>query len=298
MTLVAKDGRARRSAAIRLDVPASAAPALRRPAGAARSSSSGRSLPRTANAAGTVADALDAITIASRRGRLMNVGDSSCDSARPIGGSSRRVTMTCCVRSSTHPVDDSRSGSRTATCRWRRRNCARRGRALPGARERGVRTEELSELTQEREAMQAVPAGYGRRAPAQPGTGGGAAQPGRGERRSARRDLERMLDQIENLAKNGARDVAQPAPQRVAEYAGEISQGARPMQGDQPGERDDAEPQRTRRDDPEAAAAHGRDLPRRSRRRKGRPVGSPRTQEELEQALRDLQQGQAGLSSR
>ena len=103
--------------------------------------------------------------------------------------------------------------------------------ALRQALENGASDEEIARLTQElREAMQKFLQALAEEARRNPQMA--RCRPARTRRCSARRICERMLDQIENLAKTGARDAARQLLSELQNML-ENLQAGRPMNGDQ-----------------------------------------------------------------
>ncbi|MGE0280339.1 MAG: TIGR02302 family protein [Rhizobiaceae bacterium] len=101
---------------------------------------------------------------------------------------------------------------------------------LKQALERGASDEEIDKLMRElREAMNDYLREFAERAQKDPNMAQNMPQNGQELRQS---DLEKMLDQIENLAKSGSRDEAQELLSQLEEMMNNL-QAARPQQGEQ-----------------------------------------------------------------
>ena len=165
--------------------------------------------------------------------------------------------------------------------------------ALRQALENGASDEEIARLTAElREAMQKFLQALAEEARRNPQM---SALPPDADLRTLRsQDLEKMLDQIENLARNGARDAARQLLSELQNMLENLEAG-RPMPGDpsqagQMMESLNALADMIRRQQELMDRTHRAD-------RGMNPDGSeaPMTPEQLAEALRQLQEGQAGL---
>lgn len=163
--------------------------------------------------------------------------------------------------------------------------------ALRQALENGASDEEIARLTQElREAMQRFMQALAEEARRNPQTAN--MPPNANMQMLRQQDLDRMLDQIENLAKNGARDAARQLLSELQNMM-ENLQAGRPMMGDQQqggqmmqalNELADMIRKQQQLMDQTHNADRGRN-----------PDGSQMTPEQMEQALKQLQEGQQGL---
>ena len=166
--------------------------------------------------------------------------------------------------------------------------------ALRRALENGASDEEIERLTAElRDAMQKFLQALAEEARRNPQMSN--LPPDAGMRTLRSQDLERMLDQIENLAKNGARDAARQLLSEMQNML-ENLQAGRPMMGDR-GQNDQMMQSLNELADMIRRQQELMDKTHRADRGMN-PDGSrstPMTPQELEQALRDLQQGQGDL---
>ena len=163
--------------------------------------------------------------------------------------------------------------------------------ALRQALENGASDEEIARLTEElREAMQEFLQALAEEARRNPNMANLPPNPDMQMLRS--QDLERMLDQIENLAKNGARDAAKQLLSELQNML-ENLQAGRPMQGDQ-----QAGEQMMQSLNELADMIRRQqelmDQTHRAERGMGEN-GEPMTPEEMAEALRQLQEQQQGL---
>ena len=163
--------------------------------------------------------------------------------------------------------------------------------ALRQALENGASDEEIARLTDElRQAMQEFLQAMAEEARRNPNMANMPPNPDTQTLRS--QDLERMLDQIENLAKNGARDAAKQLLSELQNML-ENLQAGRPMQGDQ-----QAGDQMMQSLDELADMIRRQqelmDQTHRAERGMGKD-GEPMTAEQMAEALRQLQQQQQGL---
>ena len=118
--------------------------------------------------------------------------------------------------------------SRTATCRRPKSGCARRRRRCKQALENGACDEEIDKLMKElREAMNEFLREFAERAQKNPNLAEQMPQNGQELRQS---DMQRMLDQIENLAKSGNRDQAQELLSQLQDMMNNLQAG-RQQQG-------------------------------------------------------------------
>ena len=288
MTLVAKDEASQEGRSDPVDV---LLPARRFDDPLARAIVEQRAkLAMDANAAGTVADALDAITLAPED-TFDDVGDYLA-----IRSAYRRLVEARDDDALREVVDylwTIALGVEDGDLSVAAQELRAAQDALRQALENGASDEEIERLTQElREAMQQFLQAMAEEARRNPQMSQMPLSPDAKTLRS--QDLERMLDQIENLAKNGARDAARQLLSELQNML-ENLQAGRPMQGDQQaGEQmmqslnelgEMIQKQQQLMDETfRADRGAGKD-----------GQSEPMTQEELEQALRDLQQGQAGL---
>ncbi len=132
------------------------------------------------------------------------------------------------------------SPSRTATCRSPPNACGKRRRLLREGLENSASDEEIARLTQElREAMQEFMQALAQEAMRNPDMAN--LPPDANTQTLRSQDLERMLDQIEELARHWRprrrAAASQPAPEHDGEPAG------RPRAGRPAAEPDDGEPE-------------------------------------------------------
>jgi uncharacterized protein (TIGR02302 family) len=165
--------------------------------------------------------------------------------------------------------------------------------ALRKALENGASDKEIERLTQAlREALQRYMQALAEEARRNPQSA--ALPPDANTRMLRSQDLEKMLDQIENLAKTGARDAAKQLLSQLQNML-ENLQAGRPMQGDPNSQQmmqslnDLADMIRRQQQlmDQTYQANRGLDP--------NNPDSPPMTREQMDQALRDLQKGQGDL---
>ena len=210
-----------------------------------------------ANAADRVADALDALTLApDRRHRRRRRTISRC--AAPITGSSRRATTTT-LRGVVDYLWSIALGIEDGDLSLAAQELRAAQEALRQALENGASDEEIARLTAGAARGDAeIPAGARRRGAAQ-SAAWPTCRPMPTRRCCARRTSQRMLDQIENLAKTGARDAARQLLSELQNML-ENLQAGRPMMGDQQSAEQMMQSlERARRHDPPAAGADGQD---------------------------------------
>jgi hypothetical protein len=163
--------------------------------------------------------------------------------------------------------------------------------ALRQALENGATDAEIERLTQElREAMQRFMQALMEQARKNPQT---ANQPPDPDARMLRsEDLERMLDQIENLARTGARDAARQLLSELQNMLENLQTG-QPMMSDQNGQ----EMMQSLEDLGEMIRRQQELMDKTFRAERGdsQEGGGKATKEELEEALRQLREGQEGL---
>lgn len=187
--------------------------------------------------------------------------------------------------------------------------------ALKQALENGASDEEIEKLMQElRQAMNEFLREFAERAQQNPNLAQQMPQPGQEMRQS---DLERMLDQIENLAKSGNRDKAQELLSQLQNMmnnlqAGRQQQGQRGQQNSEMRQQMDKLGEIMRRQQEMMNDTFRMDQMQRGQRQRGqdrseqrgdqgRPgegqqgQGGQMTPEEFAEALRQLQQGQGQL---
>lgn len=163
--------------------------------------------------------------------------------------------------------------------------------ALRKALEEGASDEEIARLTEElRQAMQEFLQALAEEARRNPNMANLPRSPDTQILRS--QDLERMLDQIENLARNGARDAARQLLSELQNML-ENLQAGRPMQGDQQGG-DQMMQSMNELADMIRRQQQLMDETHRAQRGMGQN-GEPMTPEEMAEALSRLQQQQQGL---
>ena len=163
--------------------------------------------------------------------------------------------------------------------------------ALRQALENGASDEEIARLTDElRQAMQEFLQAMAEEARRNPNMANMPPNPDTQTLRS--QDLERMLDQIENLAKNGARDAAKQLLSELQNML-ENLQAGRPMQGDQQAG-DQMMQSLDELGDMIRRQQELMDQTHRAERGMGKD-GEPMTAEQMAEALRQLQQQQQGL---
>jgi uncharacterized protein (TIGR02302 family) len=163
--------------------------------------------------------------------------------------------------------------------------------ALRKALEDGASDQEIARLTEElRRAMQEFLQALAEEARRNPNIANLPANPDVQMLRS--QDLERMLDQIENLAKNGARDAARQLLSELQNML-ENLQAGRPMQGDQQSG-DQMMQNLNQLADMIRRQQQLMDETHRAERGMGQN-GEPMTPEEMAEALGRLQQQQQGL---
>ena len=241
-----------------------------------------------ANAAGDVADALDALTFAPEAG---------------IGNDSHYLALRSAYYRllAAHDDDDLRGvvdylwaialGIEDGDLSLAADQLRAAQDALRQALEKGAPDTEIQRLTEQlRDALQKYMQALAQQAQRNPQT---AAIPPNANVQTIRpQDLDRMLDQIENLARSGARDAARQLLSQLQDML-ENMQNGQPMMGDQQNSNqmmqslnqlgDMIKRQQSLMDQTFSA------------NRGSNPDGSPMTKQELEQALRNLQQGQAEL---
>ena len=163
--------------------------------------------------------------------------------------------------------------------------------ALRQALENGASDEEIARLTEElRQAMQEFLQALAEEARRNPNMANLPPSPDTQTLRS--QDLERMLDQIENLAKNGARDAARQMLSQLQNMLENLQTG-RPMQGQQQGS-DQMMQSLNELADMIRRQQQLMDETHRAQRGMGED-GKPMTPEEMAEALSRLQQEQQGL---
>jgi uncharacterized protein (TIGR02302 family) len=163
--------------------------------------------------------------------------------------------------------------------------------ALRKALEEGASDEEIARLTEElRQAMQEFLQALAEEARRNPNMANLPPSPDTQMLRS--QDLERMLDQIENLARNGARDAARQLLSELQNML-ENLQAGRPMQGDQQAG-DQMMQSLNELADMIRRQQQLMDETHRAERGMGEN-GEPMSPEEMAEALRQLQEQQQGL---
>jgi uncharacterized protein (TIGR02302 family) len=163
--------------------------------------------------------------------------------------------------------------------------------ALRQALENGASDAEIERLTQElREAMQRFMQALMEQARKNPQTANQPPDPNARMLRSE--DLERMLDQIENLARTGARDAARQLLSELQNMLENLQTG-QPMMSDQNGQ----EMMQSLEDLGEMIRRQQELMDKTFRAERGdkQEGGGKATKEELEEALRQLREGQQGL---
>jgi uncharacterized protein (TIGR02302 family) len=241
-----------------------------------------------ANAAGRVADALDALTMAPEE-TISDYGDYLAlrsayyrtINARDDDELRALVEYLWTVALGIEDGDLSLAAQRLRDAQ----------EALRQALEDGASDEEIQRLAQElREAMQEFLQALAEEAMRNPQI---ANIPPNGDMQTLRsQDLERMLDRIEDLARTGARDAARQLLSELQNML-ENLQAGRPMMGDQQGNNQMMESlnqlgEMIRRQEELMNRTY------RSDQGMGED-GQQMTPEQLEEALRQLQQGQEGL---
>ena len=151
--------------------------------------------------------------------------------------------------------------SRTATCRRPRSGCARRRRRCKQALENGACDEEIEKLMAElREAMNEFLREFAERAQQESQHGRSRCRSNGQELRQS--DLQKMLDQIENLAKSGNRDQAQELLSQLQDMMNNLQAGAPAAGPERPAELRDAPADgQARRDHAPPAGDDERDVP-------------------------------------
>ncbi len=163
--------------------------------------------------------------------------------------------------------------------------------ALRQALENGASDEEIARLTEElRQAMQEFLQALAQEAQRNPM----ASLPPDANIQTVRpQDLERMLDQIENLAKNGARDAARQLLSELQNMM-ENLQAGRPMQGDQQA---GSEMMQSLNELGDMIRRQQQLIDQTYKAQRGmQQDGQQMTPEELAEALKQLQEGQQGLA--
>jgi uncharacterized protein (TIGR02302 family) len=245
-------------------------------------------LAQDANAAGDVGDALDTLTLAPEK-TIEDVGDYLA------------------IRSAYHRMLQARSdddlrgvvdylwsialGIEDGDLSLAAQELRAAQEALRQALEDGASDEEIERLTAElREAMQKFLQALAEEARKNPQM---SRLPPDADMRTLRSDdLERMLDQIEQLAKNGARDAARQLLSELQNML-ENLQAGQPMMGDQ----QSAEMMEMMNELGEMIRRQQQLMDQTHRLERGQDpsTGQPMTKEQLEQALRQLEQQQGDL---
>jgi len=180
--------------------------------------------------------------------------------------------------------------------------------ALKQALENGASDEEIDKLMKElREAMNEFLREFAERAQRDPNMAQDMPQPGQEMRQS---DLERMLDQIENLAKSGNREMAQELLSQLEQMMNNLQAG-RPQDGQQGQQNSEMRQQMDklgeimRRQQELMNETFRMDQMQRGQQQRGQQgqqgegqeqgEGQPMTPEEFAEALKQLQQGQGQL---
>ncbi len=163
--------------------------------------------------------------------------------------------------------------------------------ALRQALENGTSDEEIAKLTEQlRQAMQEFLQALAQEAQRNPM----ASLPPDANIQTIRpQDLERMLDQIENLAKNGARDAARQLLSELQNMM-ENLQAGRPMQGDQQA---GSEMMQSLNELGDMIRRQQQLMDQTYKAQRGmQQDGQPMSPEDLANALKQLQEGQQGLA--